>query len=341
MGEDPIMVMQNIYFVHGRAGWSAQYMIARTNRSGTFRGPLRWRSEGVGDKLAVTCYADLSHVTEGDDPRVEITVDMAMAKADGWASNEKYKTIPEHMLRWRSATWLIRLYCPEVMMGMPTADELGGGGDFIDVTPPRPVLAEYGDNGFVKEPEPDPPPPRKTRARKEPPPDTDPVGDRGEPEGETGEPERFAFFDMVGVEQAFDNLDAALAAVRDEIAAAKTEREVGTLKENTADFLTQIGFPAAAEIEGLLNERMKAVAPAPETAPAESELVVPLPPQGIDGWYQPARQRVKDMAAAGCTPADFRRFREANAENLNKLRLHGAGWYRMLEELIQKGEAER
>jgi hypothetical protein len=122
MNEDPLMVLQNIYIVAGRAGWSAQYMIARANRSGKFRGPLRWRSTGQGDALTVTCFADLAHVTEGQ--RVEVTLDMATAKSDGWTRNEKYKSIPEAMLTWRTASWLVRRYCPEVMMGLPTADEL-------------------------------------------------------------------------------------------------------------------------------------------------------------------------------------------------------------------------
>lgn len=122
MGVSPVMVLQNIYFVGGRAGWATQFMIARANTSGKFRGPLRWREEGAGDKLAVTCFADLARV-EGES-RVEVTVDMAMAKAEGWTKNAKYNSIPSQMLRWRSATWLIRLYAPEVMMGIPAQDEL-------------------------------------------------------------------------------------------------------------------------------------------------------------------------------------------------------------------------
>jgi hypothetical protein len=54
-----------------------------------------------------------------------------MAKAEGWTRNAKYQTMPEHMLRWRSATMLIRLFAPEVMLGIPAADELE------DITPLR------------------------------------------------------------------------------------------------------------------------------------------------------------------------------------------------------------
>lgn len=139
MGEQPLVVMQNIFFVSGRAGWSTKYKIARANRAGVFRGPIRWRIEGAGDALAVTAYADLAHV-EGD-ARVEVTADMKLAKAEQWTKNAKYQSMPEHMLRWRSASMLIDLYCPDVMLGMPTIEE-------IETLPPRP-----GDGARLVSPE--------------------------------------------------------------------------------------------------------------------------------------------------------------------------------------------
>jgi hypothetical protein len=133
MGESPLMVMQNIFFVGGRAGWQTQYMIARANRCGAFKGPLTWKVEGEGAGLAATCSATLRLNDGSAGERIEITVTMAMAKADGWTRNKKYESIPEQMLRWRSAAWLIRLHCPEVMFGLPTADELED--TMRDVTP--------------------------------------------------------------------------------------------------------------------------------------------------------------------------------------------------------------
>jgi hypothetical protein len=133
MGESPLMVMQNIFFVGGRAGWQTQYMIARANRCGAFKGPLTWKVEGEGAGLAATCSATLRLDDGSAGERIEITVTMAMAKADGWTRNKKYESIPEQMLRWRSAAWLIRLHCPEVMFGLPTSDELED--TMRDVTP--------------------------------------------------------------------------------------------------------------------------------------------------------------------------------------------------------------
>lgn len=122
--ENPLMVMQNIVIVSGTAGWRATFVIARANRLGPFRDPISFRTEGKGDALSVTAYATI----KSTGTLVERTVTMAMAKAAGWAANKKYQEIPEQMLSYRAACFLVRLYCPEVLLGMQTVEEL------IDVT---------------------------------------------------------------------------------------------------------------------------------------------------------------------------------------------------------------
>jgi len=136
--EEPLVVLQNIYFVSGRAGWSATYMIAKANRSGVFARRINWRVEGEGKNLRVTAFATLA---DSGEP-VEATASMAMAEAEGWTKNPKYRTMPDQMLRYRSATMLIRLFAPEVMMGLPVADEIDytqarGPSGAIDITPPH------------------------------------------------------------------------------------------------------------------------------------------------------------------------------------------------------------
>ena len=51
--QNPIVVMQNIYVVHGRAGWNAAYIIAQANRSGKFIGSINWRISDKGERQAV------------------------------------------------------------------------------------------------------------------------------------------------------------------------------------------------------------------------------------------------------------------------------------------------
>lgn len=121
MGLAPLSVLQNIYMVSGKAGWSAQFLIARANASGVFDDSgIDWEVTGKGADLEVTAYA----VKRASGRRVEYTVTMAMAKAEGWTKNAKYQTMPELMCRYRSATTLIGLYCPEVKFGLGVREEL-------------------------------------------------------------------------------------------------------------------------------------------------------------------------------------------------------------------------
>lgn len=120
LGVNPLLALQNITVISGRPGFNAQFAISLANQRGPFTGPITWSSKGKGAELAVTAKAVIAATGE----TVEVTVDMGMAVAEGWTKNPKYKSIPEQMLRYRSATWLIRLYCPEVLMGFSSTEEL-------------------------------------------------------------------------------------------------------------------------------------------------------------------------------------------------------------------------
>lgn len=117
---DPFMFMQNTYVVHGRPGMEAKLAIALVNSRGPFTGPIQWRFTGEGKSRACTAYA--THRGTGE--VCEATVTWAMVEGEGWDKNPKWKTMPEMMFRYRSATFLARLYAPECLMGMSTLDEL-------------------------------------------------------------------------------------------------------------------------------------------------------------------------------------------------------------------------
>lgn len=121
MGEVPLIVMQNIHVVNGKAGFASQYMIARANSSGVFKGRIDWRVDNSDpNNLSVTAFA----VIKDSGQEVSVTCDMKMAKAEGWTKNAKYSTMPEVMLRYRSAAFLVRFYAPDVMLGYQTSEEL-------------------------------------------------------------------------------------------------------------------------------------------------------------------------------------------------------------------------
>lgn len=119
---DPMMLMQSMYVVHGRPGIEAKLAIALMNQRGPFTGPLQWKNSGEGADREWTCYA--THRVTGE--VCSMTVTWAMVMAEGWAdkAGSKWKTIPDLMGRYRSAAWLGRVYCPEVLLGLPFDDEL-------------------------------------------------------------------------------------------------------------------------------------------------------------------------------------------------------------------------
>lgn len=126
IGANILAVMQNLYIVYGKPAWSSQFLISCVNASGRFS-PLRYAMSGEGDERSCVAWA-----TDKTGERLESPpVSIAMAKAEGWFSKNgsKWKTMPELMLRYRSATLFARLYAPELTMGIMTDSEI------IDITP--------------------------------------------------------------------------------------------------------------------------------------------------------------------------------------------------------------
>lgn len=118
MKVDPMMALQNIYVVGGKPGLSGALIISLINNSGKLKSGIRFRVEGKDATLAVTAYGE---TVMGE--LVEFTASMAMAKAEGWDKNPKYRSMPEVMLRYRAATFLARFNFPEVILGMHSAEE--------------------------------------------------------------------------------------------------------------------------------------------------------------------------------------------------------------------------
>lgn len=120
MGASPLMVMQNLYIVHGNPGWSSKFLVACFNQCGRFSA-LRY--EWDADRNGCRAWAiELSTGERIEGPKVTT----AMAREEGWSTKggSKWKTMPELMLMYRAAAFLIRTYAPEISMGLQTDDEL-------------------------------------------------------------------------------------------------------------------------------------------------------------------------------------------------------------------------
>ena len=126
IGASPLMVMQNLYIVHGKPSWSSSFIIAAINATKKFT-PLRFAITGEGKTLSCIAWA----LENGANERLESPkVTMEMAEAEGWVNKNgsKWKTMPDLMIRYRAATFFGRLYAPEVLMGMMSSDEV------VDIT---------------------------------------------------------------------------------------------------------------------------------------------------------------------------------------------------------------
>ena len=144
LGISASTALQNVSLINGRPVYSAKFAIALANRAKVFAGPIRWKVN-KGEKpedLSVTAYAPLN---DGD--LAEVTVSMQIARAEGWTRNKKYQTIPEQMLRWRSAKWLIDLHCPEILLGFDVADSTDSGGNFLQSAQKMSTNGNYASQG--------------------------------------------------------------------------------------------------------------------------------------------------------------------------------------------------
>lgn len=132
MGASPLMVAQNLYIVHGRPGWSSQFLIASFNQCGRFSAiRYEWAGEKGKDTWACRAWA----IEKDTKDRIEGPwVSMRMAKEEGWYDKKgsKWQTLPELMLMYRAAGFMVRTHAPEIAMGLQSEDEIH---DVYDAAP--------------------------------------------------------------------------------------------------------------------------------------------------------------------------------------------------------------
>ena len=161
MGADPLMIMQHLYVIEGRPSWSSQFIVAAINGCGKFS-PLRFTLRDLGSKEVEhvesfwengqrqtraikvqvedrECIAWALERETGD--RLESPpVTLEMAVKEGWytKNGSKWQTMPEVMLRYRTASFFGRLYAPELLMGLRTVEE---SQEIIEISPDGEVLS--------------------------------------------------------------------------------------------------------------------------------------------------------------------------------------------------------
>jgi hypothetical protein len=198
---DPFMVLQNMYMVHGKPGMETKLALALVNTRGPFANPIAWEFDNEENPKKCTAYAFLK--TTGE--RRSYTLEWDTVVKEKWLDKDgsKWKTLPKLMFMYRSAIFLIRTVCPEVILGLSTFDELQDiDGEVVDVTPTEVVAKMIPQTEKIKDkikrgrppgksPEPPPAPPdpeapTQAQGREEAPPgeaSEPPTPDSGEDSG--------------------------------------------------------------------------------------------------------------------------------------------------------------
>ena len=170
MNANALMVMQNLYIVHGNPRWSSQFLISTVNHCGRFE-PLQFRfytdgkigrhdywendwkindqtgrKEKVsvkktfdGTKIDNLCCVAFTTVKGSDKVLESSVISCRLAVQEGWwtKNQSKWPTMTQQMLMYRAAAFWQRTYAPEISMGFSTVEEAHDIEDvaFEDVTP--------------------------------------------------------------------------------------------------------------------------------------------------------------------------------------------------------------
>lgn len=123
-GLPALAVLQNLYIVKGKPCWSGSFCAALVNGSGLFT-ELDYEYVGTPGHLDWGCYAYATRRSTGKRCVSEV-ITMKMAADEGWLNKpgSKWKTMPKQMMTYRAAAFFARAYCPEILHGMQSYEEV-------------------------------------------------------------------------------------------------------------------------------------------------------------------------------------------------------------------------
>jgi hypothetical protein len=145
-GINPLMVMQNLYVVNGNPSWSGSFCMVLLQSCGRFS-KINYEMQGSVQKGDLKCRVTAVRNEDGE-CLTGTWVTWEMVKGEGWLgkSGSKWQTMPEQMMKYRSASFFARAYAPEALLGLRTSDEL----EDIKQEEPRNVTSAKEDEKAVE-----------------------------------------------------------------------------------------------------------------------------------------------------------------------------------------------
>jgi hypothetical protein len=325
---DMFAVAQSCYEVGGKIAYEGKLVQAVISASGRLAGGVRYDHYGDWSRLRgkfkmVTSRSGGEHAvpnwTDKDEDGLGVTVSARLVGedeprtwdfdlAEAWPRNSVlWARSPKTQICYTAVRRFASLAVPELFAGIPFDHETVNEymTSIRDITPRRPMLQEYGDNGFV--------------------------GSQFSPE-EVGAVAPAETVETTTSEQTAEGDAAEPAPAKED---EPEQPGPAPAPGKPAEAIT--GQPAFAAPAA---SKPAATSTASSPGPSATGDIVPAP-NGAELWYEPAKKKLLEMLEQRRPPEDFRRFRAAHQTVLRVLENDFDYWYAGdggINQLIRQGE---
>jgi hypothetical protein len=132
-GMNPYSVAQKTHLVNGVLGYESQLVNAVISSSRAIKGRFKYEYSGDWEKMASSACVRVGAILNGE---VDITWGEWLYPSKVTTKNSPlWKTAPKQQAAYLAVKYWARLYCPDVILGVYTPDELEEPQE-IDITPP-------------------------------------------------------------------------------------------------------------------------------------------------------------------------------------------------------------
>lgn len=120
LGVSPMALIQSSGIVNGKPAIEAKLLIAIINSRKIFATPFSWVITGEGDNKKCVCS-----VTTHDGEELVDQLTVKQVKDCGWwdKSGSYWPKLTDLMLKYRTASFLIKVHKPELILGIPILEE--------------------------------------------------------------------------------------------------------------------------------------------------------------------------------------------------------------------------